>query len=97
MKHTWLGQGLRRLGRIGIGFIAFLVGCLAFIVASVVSVLVTNLWFWQISGLAGLGAAIGVFRLFDALDLVPDDSDPPTALSLKEYPAPEPDRPERHP
>jgi hypothetical protein len=82
MEHTWLGRSVGRLGRIGIGFVAFVAGFAAFGLLSVVNLLVTDLWFWKVCGATGMVTAVMVFALFDRLGLVPDDSDPPTTLSL---------------
>jgi hypothetical protein len=82
MEHTWLGHSVRRLGRIGIGFVAFVAGFAAFAVVSMINLLVTDAWFWKVCGVIGLVTAVVVFALCDRLGLVPDDSDPPTTLSL---------------
>jgi hypothetical protein len=82
MQLTWLGRSVRRLGRIGIGFVAFVAGFVAFAVVSLINLLVTDVWFDRVCGFAGLVTAVTVFGLCDRLGLVPDDSDPPTTLSL---------------
>ena len=73
----------RRLGRIGIGILAFAVGCVAFVVTSIISVAVTKAWSVDYCGIAAFFAAIGTFGVLDHLGLVPDDADPPTTLSLR--------------
>lgn len=82
MEHTFLGRSVRRLGRIGIGFVAFVAGVAAFTVLSMTNLLVTDTWFWKACGAVGVVTAVMVFTLCDRLGLVPDDSDPPTTLSL---------------
>jgi len=82
MQHTWLGGSIRRLGRIGIGVVAFMGGLAAFAAASILNLLVTNLWFYRVCGFIGLISAITIFALCDMFGLVPDDVDPPTTLSL---------------
>jgi hypothetical protein len=80
---------LRRLGRIGIGLIAGVAGFVTLVVLSVASVRITGVWHWQPVGLVALLATIGVFSLFERMHLVPDDSEPPTSLSLKDYKNPD--------
>jgi hypothetical protein len=82
MEFTWLGRSVRRLGRVGIALIAAIAGVAAFAAASMLNLLVTDLWFYRICGLIGLVTAVTLFGLCDRLGLVPDDSDPPTTLSL---------------
>jgi hypothetical protein len=85
MKHTWLWRMLRRLGRIGMGFVAFLAGFAAFWLATMISAVVTNAWYVKVCAAVGIGTTLGVFALLDRFDLVPDDSDPATTLSLSQY------------
>jgi len=47
MEHTWLGRSVRKLGRIGIGFVAFMAGFTALAVASIINLLVTAHWFGE--------------------------------------------------
>jgi len=82
MQLTWLGRTVRRLGRVGIGFIAGVAGLAAFAAASMIGLLVTDEWFARECGFIGLVTAVTLFALCDRLGLVPDDSDPPTTLSL---------------
>lgn len=85
MRHTWLGRSVRRLGRVGIGLVAFVAGGAAFVVVSIVNLAVTRLYFVKVCGVIGIATSAGVYALFDRLGLVPDDSDPPTTLSLNDY------------
>jgi hypothetical protein len=82
MRHSWRGLHVRRLGRIGIGLVAFVVGLAAFAAATIINSLISTTRFWHTCGGAGFLTAIAVFRLCDKLGLVPDDSDPPTMLAL---------------
>jgi hypothetical protein len=82
MEHPWLGRLVRRLGRIAIGFLAFVAGLAAFAVVSAINLRLTDEWFWKACGVTSLITAVMVFGLCDRFGLVPDDSDPPTTLSL---------------
>ena len=82
MRHSWLGFHLRRLGRIGIGFVSFVAGVVVFAAASLNNPLAAYVWSWRVCGAIGLSATVLVFTLFDTLGVVPDDSDPPTTLAL---------------
>ena len=84
MKNGWLGGLLRRLGRVGIGLAAFIAGGIVFVLMSLVNLRGVG-WWWRICAIAAFGTALGVYKLFDRLDLIPGDPDPPTTLSLRDY------------
>ena len=48
METTWLGRSVRRLGRIAIGFVAFVAGFAAFAVLTMINLRLTDEWFWKL-------------------------------------------------
>jgi hypothetical protein len=101
MECTWLGRSVRRLGRISIGWLASVAGLAVFAAATRINFFITDEWFWEVCGVAGLITAVAVFGFCERIGLVPDDSDPPTTLSLSNpspgKPSPNGDRDERDP
>lgn len=81
---SFLGRLLRRTGRFGIALISLL----AFFIAGGAAYLITStllgVWFPKLCLIAAFAAAIGVYRIFDRLDLIPDDPDAIITLSLTE-------------
>jgi hypothetical protein len=75
----------RRVGRLGIGLVSFVVGCLTLTVAVLINLWTVDRLVWQVWLLAGFGGAVGTFAVFERLGLAPeDDWDPPTTLSLRD-------------
>jgi hypothetical protein len=86
IRDAWIGRVVRRFGRIGVALVAGVAGLVVFVTTFLVLAQggARQLALYGSSGL-GLATAVGVFSLLDRLGLVPDDSDPPTVLSLNDY------------
>ena len=87
---TFLGRTLRRFGRFGIAMISLAAFFAAGVTVYLITAMTMGVWFPKITLLAAFGAAIGVYRIFDKLDLIPEDPDKIITLSLS---APPPDQP----
>jgi len=66
------------------GLAALIVGAAAFVIASIINLLVTRIWFVKICGLIGAGAGAVFLKFFDPIGIEPDESDL-TTLSLSDY------------
>ena len=79
---TLLGRMLRRFGR----FVIAVLSLMAFAVAGGITYLITamtmGVWFPKLTLIAAFGAAIGVYRAFDSLNLIPEDPDKIITLDL---------------
>lgn len=75
---------LRRFGRFGVATLSLAAGAVAFAAIYLVTALTLEVWFPKLCLLAALGAAVGVYRLLDRLDLIPEDPDKLITLSLTE-------------
>ena len=86
---TFLGRTLRRFGRFGIAMISLAAFFTAGVIVYLITALTMGVWFPKLTLLAAFGAAIGVYRIFDKLDLIPEDPDKIITLSLTTPPAPQ--------
>ena len=83
---TFLGRTLRRFGRFGVAMLSLI----AFFAGGTTAYLATSLtmgvWFPKFVLLAAFGAAIGVYKLVDALGAMPEDPDKIITLGLTTLP-----------
>ena len=87
---TFLGRTLRHFGRFGIAMISLAAFFIAGVIVYLITALTMGVWFPKLTLLAAFGAAIGVYKIFDKLDLIPEDPDKIITLSLS---SPPPDQP----
>ena len=80
---------LRRSGRFGIAMLSLAAFFIAGGTVYAISALALGLWSPKLTLAAAFGAAIGVYRIFDRLDLIPEDPDKIITLSLTTLPPPE--------
>jgi hypothetical protein len=86
---SFLGRMLRRSGRFGITMLSLAAFFVGGGIVYLITALTMGVWFPKVTVLAAFGAAIGVYRIFDRLDLIPEDPDKIITLSLT---APPPER-----
>jgi len=83
---SFLGRVLRRSGRFGIAMLSLIAFFAAFGIVYTVTAVTMGIWFPKLCLLAAFGAAIGVYTIFDKLDLIPEDPDKLITLSLTNLP-----------
>ena len=83
---SFLGRTLRRFGRFGIAVLSLAAFGIGGGIAYLVTALTLGVWFPKLCLLAAFGCAIGVYTIFDRLDLIPEDPDKIITLSLTASP-----------
>ena len=81
---------MRRFGRFAIAIVSLIAFFAGGAIVYLATALTMGVWFPKLTLLAAFGAAIGVYSLFDRLNLIPEDPDKIITLSLT---APPPDQP----
>ena len=79
---SFLGRTLRRFGRFAIAMISLAAFFLGGGIVYLITALSMGVWFPKLTLLAAFGSAIGVYGIFDKLDLIPEDPDKIITLSL---------------
>ena len=79
---TFLGRTLRRFGRFGIAMLSLIAFFAGGGIVYLITALTMGVWFPKLTLLAAFGSAIGVYTIFDKLDLIPEDPDKIITLSL---------------
>ena len=87
---SFLGRTLRRFGRFAIAMISLIAFFAGGGIVYLITALTLGVWFPKLTLLAAFGAAIGVYAVFDRLDLIPEDPDKIITLSLTASQAQEP-------
>lgn len=83
-NSSFLGRTLRRFGRVGIALFSVVAFVAGGALVYFTTALTMGVWFPKLTLLAAFGAAIGVYRFFDKLDMIPEDPDKLITLSLTE-------------
>ena len=79
---SFVGRMLRRFGRFGIAILSLIAFFAGGGILYLFTALMMGVWFPKLCLLAAFGSAIGVYTIFDKLDLIPDDPDKIITLSL---------------
>ena len=77
---------LRRTGRFAIGAVALTAFLLVGGIVYLIPAITMGVWFPKLTFFAAIGAAMGVYAIFDKLNLIPDDPDKIITLSLSTRP-----------
>ncbi|HUJ14210.1 MAG TPA: hypothetical protein VL284_10525 [Thermoanaerobaculia bacterium] len=83
---SFLGRTLRRFGRFAIAIVSLVAFFTAGGIVYTITAVTMGVWFPKLTLLAAFGAAIGIYAIFDKLDLIPEDPDKLITLSLTTLP-----------
>ena len=79
---SFVGRMLRRFGRFGIAILSLIAFFAGGGIVYLITALTLGVWFPKLTLFAAFGSAIGVYTIFDKLDLIPEDPDKIITLSL---------------